>query len=49
MFGKRANDAGPIWMGLRLNTFKTPGAYNQIVYPKGAYVLHMLRWLMYDR
>jgi hypothetical protein len=48
-FGKRANDAGPIWMGLRLSTFKTPGAYNQLVYPKGAYVLHMLRWLMYDR
>lgn len=48
-FGKRANDAGPLWMGLRLNNFKTPRAYNQIVYPKGGYVLHMLRWMMYDR
>jgi hypothetical protein len=48
-FGKRANDAGPLWMGLRLNTFKTPGAYNRIVYPKGSFVLHMLRWMMYDR
>lgn len=48
-FGKRANDAGPLWMGLRLNTFKTPHAYNQLVYPKGGYVLHMLRWLMYER
>jgi hypothetical protein len=48
-FGKRANDAGPLWMGLRLNTYKTPGAYGQIVYPKGGYVLHMLRWMMYDR
>jgi hypothetical protein len=48
-FGKRANDAGPLWMGLRLNTYKTPGAYGRIVYPKGGYVLHMLRWMMYDR
>lgn len=47
-FGIRHNDAGPIWLGLRLNTFKTPRAYNQIVYPKGGYVLHMLRWMMYD-
>ncbi|HEX5084371.1 MAG TPA: carboxypeptidase regulatory-like domain-containing protein, partial [Blastocatellia bacterium] len=48
-FGVRPNDAGPIWMGLRLNTPRAPGAYNQIVYPKGSYVLHMLRWLMWDR
>jgi len=48
-FGVRANDAGPLWMGLRLNTPKAPGAYRRIVYPKGSYVLHMLRWMMYDR
>lgn len=47
-FGKRANDAGPLWLGLRLNTFKTPGAYNRIVYPKGGYVLHMLRSMMWN-
>jgi aminopeptidase N len=47
-FGKRANDAGPIWMGLRLNTFKTPFAYNNLVYPKGGFVLHMLRSMMWD-
>jgi aminopeptidase N len=47
-FGRRANDAGPIWQGFRLNTFKNPGAYNKMVYPKGGYVLHMLRWMMYD-
>lgn len=46
-WGKRANDAGPIWMGLRLNTFKTPGGY-RLVYPKGGYILHMLRAIMYD-
>ncbi len=48
-FGMRPNDAGPLWMGLRLNTFKSGGAYNRIVYPKGGYVLHMLRYLMLDR
>ncbi len=48
-FGNRPNDAGPLWMGLRLNTFKTNGAYNRLVYPKGGYVLHMLRSLMWDR
>ncbi len=48
-FGRRPNDAGPIWMGLRLNSYKTPGAYGQLVYPKGGYILHMLRWMMYER
>jgi hypothetical protein len=47
-YGKRANDAGPLWMGLRLNTYKTPGAYGGIVYPKGAYVLNMLRSIMWN-
>ena len=48
-FGTRPNDAGPLWMGIRLNTFKTAGAYNRLVYPKGGFVLHMLRYLMFDR
>jgi hypothetical protein len=48
-FGNRPNDAGPLWMGLRLNTFKTGGAYQRLIYPKGGYVLHMLRYLMLDR
>jgi hypothetical protein len=47
-FGNRANDAGPIWMGLRLNTFKTASAYRRMIYPKGGYILHMLRYLMQD-
>jgi aminopeptidase N len=47
-FGNSANDAGPIWLGLRLNTSKTAGAYQRLVYPKGAYVLHMIRMLMRD-
>ncbi|HKX31001.1 MAG TPA: M1 family aminopeptidase [Blastocatellia bacterium] len=48
-YGVRPNDVGPIWMGQRLSTPKAPGAYNLLVYPKGSYVLHMLRWMMYDR
>ena len=47
-YGKRVNGAGPLWLGLRLDTFKTEGAYNNIVYAKGAFVLHMLRYLMQD-
>ena len=47
-FGIRANDVGPLWMGLRLNTRKTGGAYNLLVYPKGGYILHMLRSMMRD-
>ncbi len=48
-FGIRPNDAGPLWMGIRLNTFKNGPAYNRLIYPKGGFVLHMLRYLMYDR
>jgi hypothetical protein len=48
-FGRRPTDVGPIWNGLRLSTSKSPGVYNRIVYPKGSYVLHMLRWMMYDK
>jgi hypothetical protein len=47
-FGNSANDAGPVWLGLRLNTPKTPGAYSRLVYPKGAYILQMIRLLMRD-
>lgn len=47
-FGRRGNDAGPVWMGLRLETAKNGGAYSTVVYRKGGYVLHMLRALMYD-
>ncbi|MFN7998123.1 MAG: M1 family aminopeptidase [Bryobacteraceae bacterium] len=48
-FGIRAEDAGPLWMGIRLSTYKNGPAYNRLVYPKGGYILHMLRYLMYDR
>jgi hypothetical protein len=38
--------AGPISMGYRLSTQRTPSAYSPIVYSKGGYVLHMLRLMM---
>jgi hypothetical protein len=41
-------DAGPISLGSRLGTFRTPAAYAAIVYSKGAYVLRMLRAMMRD-
>src|SRR5215469_8628042 len=47
-YGRRANDAGPVWMGLRLGTAKNPGGYSAVVYRKGGYVLNMLRAIMYD-
>ena len=47
-FGRRPVDAGPLWLGLRLNTFHSGNAYNAVVYRKGGYVLHMLRSLMWD-
>src|SRR4029078_7781680 len=42
------NDAGPLWMGLRLISPKTSDAYQNVTYPKGAYVLQMLRAMMYS-
>ncbi len=47
-YGQRPNDAGPVWLGLRLGSFKNPGGYNSVVYRKGGYVLHMLRSLMWS-
>lgn len=47
-FGIAPNDAGPVWLGLRLDTHRTPGGYSRLVYPKGGFVLHMLRQMMRD-
>jgi aminopeptidase N len=35
-------------MGIRLDTYKTGSAYRKLVYPKGGYILHMLRRMMWD-
>jgi len=47
-FGTSANEAGPLHMGVRLETEHTAGAYRRLIYPKGGYVLHMLRSMMWD-
>ncbi|MFQ5817265.1 MAG: M1 family aminopeptidase, partial [Terriglobia bacterium] len=39
---------GPIYTGVRLNSGKHPGAYSNVIYNKGGWVLHMLRMLLYD-
>ena len=45
-FGVSPNDAGPLWLGLRLISPRSWQAYQGVTYSKGAYVLSMLRSLM---
>jgi hypothetical protein len=46
--GKKPYTVGPISQGYRLNSEKTPNIARALIYPKGAYVLHMLRMMMFD-
>ena len=48
--GFRAIDAGPLTMGYRLNNSKTGvNIARDLIYPKGAYILQMVRMMMWDR
>jgi aminopeptidase N len=48
--GYRAIDAGPLTMGYRLsNSREGFDITRRLIYPKGAYILHMIRMMMYDR
>jgi hypothetical protein len=47
-FGISPNDAGPLWLGIRLISPRSEQAYQGVTYSKGAYVLAMLRSLMWD-
>jgi hypothetical protein len=38
---------GPVTQGYRLSNGKTRAAYQFLVYPKGAYILHMIRMMFY--
>jgi hypothetical protein len=40
---------GPVTQGYRLNNGKTGGVARRLIYPKGAYILHMLRMMMYQQ
>ena len=44
----RLVDVGPIILGHRLNTSKTFGAYEALIYNKGALVLRMLHFMLSD-
>ena len=48
-YGHRPNDVGPLTMGYRLNSSRTGNITQNLIYPKGAYVLHMLRMMMWNR
>ncbi len=46
--GYRAIDVGPVTQGYRVSTTKSGfNVYNDLVYPKGAYILHMIRKMMW--
>jgi hypothetical protein len=47
-FGVSPNDAGPLWLGLRLIAPRSLQAYQGVTYSKGAYVLLMQRSPLYD-
>jgi hypothetical protein len=48
--GFRAIDAGPVTIGYRASNSRTGfGVTRRLIYPKGAYILHMVRMMMWDR
>ena len=47
--GFRAIDAGPLTMGYRTSNSRTGfDTTRRLIYPKGAYILHMLRMMLHD-
>jgi hypothetical protein len=48
--GYRAIDAGPLTMGYRLSNTRTGfDTTRRLIYPKGAYILQMMRMMMWNR
>ena len=41
-----AGDIGALILGVRLNSSKSPSAYEQVVYSKGSWIIHMLREML---
>ena len=39
-------EIGPLAIGLRLNSSKSPSAYERVVYAKGSWIIHMLREML---
>jgi len=46
--GHKPYTVGPVTQGYRLDSGKTPNITRAMIYPKGAYILHMLRMMMFD-
>ncbi len=46
--GLKPYTVGPVTQGYRLNSAKTGGVARYLIYPKGAYILHMIRMMMFD-
>lgn len=46
--GRSVEDSGPLTLGYRLGSSKSPGAYETVVYGKGTWVMHMLHELLRD-
>jgi Peptidase family M1 domain len=46
--GKRPIDVGSVTMGYRLGNSKVGFDVNGLIYPKGGYILHMLRMMMWN-
>jgi hypothetical protein len=46
--GRKPYTVGPITQGYRLDSGKTPNIARSMIYPKGAYILHMIRMMMFD-
>ncbi len=45
---KKPYTIGPVTQGYRLNSAKTGGVARYMIYPKGAYILHMLRMMFHS-
>ncbi|HTT32134.1 MAG TPA: M1 family aminopeptidase [Methylomirabilota bacterium] len=41
-----AGEIGALSLGVRLSSSKSPGAYEQVVYSKGSWIMHMLREML---
>ena len=47
--GKRPIDVGSVTLGYRLGNSKVGFDVNRLIYPKGGYILHMLRMMMWNQ
>jgi Peptidase family M1 domain len=46
--GESVEEAGPLMLGYRLASSRSPNAYNTVIYGKGTWVMHMIREMLRD-